>query len=115
MRRFFIVHLLLLGTITIAGKSTALGQTDAAASKKPENGVIINAHHQPEYGQPIPFRKISGTAGTLALEISGGRLYALENKGLSIYNIDDPQHPKKLGQAAWAMCGNCGSGERRRF
>ncbi len=97
MNRFLFAQLLLLGTIAFAGKSTAVGQTDTAARKQPEAGVIINAHPQPEYGQPIPFRKIPGTAGTLALEISGGRLYALENKGLSIYNIDDPKHPKLLG------------------
>ncbi|RBP38094.1 hypothetical protein DES53_11292 [Roseimicrobium gellanilyticum] len=59
--------------------------------------IIINAHPQPEYGLPIPFRKIPGTAGTLALEIVGGRLYTLEDNGLSIYNIDNAKHPKKLG------------------
>ncbi len=58
---------------------------------------IINAHPQSEYGPPVPFRKIPGTTGTLALEIAGGRLYALEGTGLSIYDIDDPRHPKKLG------------------
>lgn len=61
------------------------------------NSFIVNSHPQPEYGSAIPFRKIPGTAGTLALEISGGRLYALENGGLSIYNINDPKRPEKLG------------------
>ena len=59
--------------------------------------MIINAHPHPEYGQPIPFRKVPGTAGTLALEVSGDRLYALEGTGLSIYDIANPGHPKKLG------------------
>ncbi len=74
----------------------------AAASEKSspadpiESRIIVNAHPQAEYGPAIPFRKIPGTAGTLALDISGGRLYALESNGLSIYNIDDPKHPKKL-------------------
>lgn len=67
----------------------------AEASEK--DNLIINAHPESEYGSAIPFRKIPGTAGTLALEISDGKLYALESNGLSIYNIDDPKHPKKLG------------------
>lgn len=58
---------------------------------------IINAHPQPEYGPAIPFRKVPGTAGSLALEIVGSRLYALESNGLSIYSIEDPKNPKKLG------------------
>jgi hypothetical protein len=67
---------------------------DAASG---QDGFMTNAHPGEEYGKAIPFRKIPGTAGTLALEISGGRLYALESGGLSIYNIDDPTHPRKLG------------------
>lgn len=59
--------------------------------------VIINAHPQPEYGPAIPFRKVSGTGGTLALDIVGDRLYALENNGLSIYDITYPKSPQKLG------------------
>ncbi|MBX3739401.1 MAG: hypothetical protein KF712_00315 [Akkermansiaceae bacterium] len=62
-----------------------------------QDGFITNAHPGAEYGKAIPFRKIPGTAGTLALEISGGRLYALEGGGLSIYDIGDPKQPKKLG------------------
>lgn len=64
---------------------------------KDADGFIINAHPAPEYGSAIPFRKIPGTTGTLALEIAGEYLYALENQGLSIYHLDDPKHPRKLG------------------
>ncbi|MCB1230756.1 MAG: beta-propeller domain-containing protein [Verrucomicrobiae bacterium] len=59
--------------------------------------TIVNAHPDPKYGPAIPFRKVPGTSGTLALEISGGRLYALEDGGLSIYDIADPLKPRKLG------------------
>ncbi len=97
MNRFFLAQLLFLGTFTLAEHSTVWGQADATAGQKPGTGAIIHAHPQPEYGAPIPFQKIPGTAGTLSLEISGGRLYALEDKGLSIYDIEDPRHPKKLG------------------
>jgi len=62
-----------------------------------EELFIINSHPGQEYGGALPFRKIPGTAGTLALEIANGRLYALESNGLSIYSIDDPKHPHKLG------------------
>lgn len=59
--------------------------------------TITNAHADPRYGQPIPFRKIPGTAGTMALEISGGRLYALEGDGLTIFDLADPRNPRRLG------------------
>jgi len=58
---------------------------------------MVNAHVGPEYGKPIPFRKVPGTDGPLALEIADGRLYTLESGGLSIYDIADPKNPKKLG------------------
>lgn len=61
-------------------------------------GTITNAHGDPRYGEPIPFRKVQGTAGTMSLEISGGRLYALEGGGLSIFDMADPKHPKRMGQ-----------------
>lgn len=93
MNRSAFTHLLLLATIAFAGAAVALGQIQAVAG----DGIITNAHPEPEYGKAIPFRKVPGTVGTLALEIAGGRLYALEGAGLSIYAIDDPKHPKKLG------------------
>ena len=70
-----------------------LGQAPAAIVTEP----ILNAHAGAEYGKAIPFRKIPGTAGTLALEVSGDRLYALESGGLSIYDLADPLRPEKLG------------------
>lgn len=32
------------------------------------------------------------------LQISGGKLYALENRGLSIYDLSDKLSPKLLGR-----------------
>lgn len=60
-------------------------------------GTIINAHPDPKYGKPIPFRKVPGTAGTMSLEIANGKLYALEKDGLSIFDLSDPKNPKRLG------------------
>lgn len=59
--------------------------------------AIINAHPDPKYGRPIPYRKVPGTAGTMSLELANGRLYALENNGLSVYDLSDPKVPKRLG------------------
>lgn len=101
MRWLFRIHsmkllhhtsLVLLAIVALVGAPRAFAQARIAA-----DGVITNAHPEPEYGRAIPFRKVPGTAGTLALEISGKRLYALENKGLSVYDIENPQHPVKLG------------------
>lgn len=87
--------------LLVAALSAPLGVSAATTKNNPPatpaSKTIINSHPQPEYSQAIPFRKIPGTAGTLALDISGGRLYALESNGLSIYNIDDPKNPRKLG------------------
>jgi hypothetical protein len=79
-----------------AGLALAIGLaalTAAAAG----NGSITNAHHEARFGKPIPFRKIPGTAGTMAIEISGRNLYALEDRGLSVFDISDPRNPKRLG------------------
>lgn len=65
----------------------------AASQEQP----IVNAHPESEYGKAIPFHKVPGTTGTLALELANGRLYALEGDGLTIYDIADPLHPKPLG------------------
>lgn len=62
--------------------------------------TLINAHPDPKYGKPIPFRKVSGTAGTMSLEIANGKLYALEDNGLSIFDISDPKNPKRLGHVS---------------
>lgn len=51
------------------------------------DGTIINAHDEARFGKPIAFRKMSETAGTMALEISGRKLYALEDHGLSVFDI----------------------------
>ena len=56
---------------------------------------IVNFHKG--YGEPIPFEKVPGTGPTMALAISGGKLYALEGDGLSVYDISDPVNPKRLG------------------
>ena len=50
------------------------GAAFAAGSAK-----IKNFHADPKYGKPVEFSKVAGTKGTMALEISGGKLYALEN------------------------------------
>ncbi len=89
-RRFFSLFAALVFSpgVVVSGQDAAAGA---------DLNVIINAHPQPEYGPAIPFRKIPGTSGSLALEIVGDRLYALESNGLSIYSIEDPRNPKKLG------------------
>ena len=89
-----------------------LGQAPAAIVTEP----ILNAHAGDEYGKAIPFRKIPGTAGTLALEVSGDRLYALESGGLSIYDLADPLRPEKLGSVGgMGNVRQLGSGGRRPF
>src|SRR5690554_3131196 len=95
MDRISVAKLLILALIALQVVATALEKNTPVSPS--DDGLIINAHPQPEYGSALPFRKIPGTAGTLALEISGGRLYALESNGLSIYKIDDPKNPKKIG------------------
>lgn len=60
------------------------------------DGVIVNDNLPDEFGKPIPFSKIAGTKGTMDLQISGGKLYALENRGLSIYDLSDKLSPKLL-------------------
>jgi hypothetical protein len=77
-------HIVLVGLLVLPG-AVAAGE------------VLTLAHPEPEYGPAIPYHKVPGTRGTLALEIAGDRLYALEDNGLSIYAIDDPKNPKKLG------------------
>ncbi|MCB1089449.1 MAG: hypothetical protein KDM63_20590, partial [Verrucomicrobiae bacterium] len=81
------------GVVLLAFSGLLFGQDSIA----PKAESIVNAHADPKYGKALPFRKIPGTAGTLALEVSEGRLYALENGGLSIYDLADPRNPKKLG------------------
>jgi hypothetical protein len=74
-----------------------LASLTALASAAAGDGTIINAHSEARYGKPIAFRKIPGTAGTMSLEISRGKLYALEDGGLSVFDISDPRNPKRLG------------------
>ncbi|MCB1224343.1 MAG: hypothetical protein KDK99_00910, partial [Verrucomicrobiales bacterium] len=62
-----------------------------------EPELLTHSHPDPKYGKAIPYRKVPGTSGTLALEISNNRLYALEDGGLSIYDITDPKQPHRLG------------------
>lgn len=62
-----------------------------------DRDLLTNAHPEPEYGEAIPFRKVPGTKGSLALEIVDQRLYALEDSGLSIYDLSDPKQPERLG------------------
>ncbi|MCX6898776.1 MAG: hypothetical protein NT105_08765 [Verrucomicrobia bacterium] len=69
----------------------------ALASAAAGDGTIINAHSEARFGKPIAFRKLPGTAGTMSLEISGRKLYALEDRGLSVFDISDPRNPKRLG------------------
>lgn len=69
----------------------------AWASVAAGDGTILNAHKEARFGKPIAFRKVPGTAGTMALEVSGRRLYALEDRGLSVFDISAPGHPKRLG------------------
>lgn len=58
----------------------------AVSSAAAGDGTIINAHSEARFGKPIAFRKIPGTAGTMALEVSGRKLYALEDRGLSVFD-----------------------------
>jgi len=95
VNRSLFTPLLVLAAVTFSAVAT-FAQAPVIAA----DGTITHAHPQPEYGKPIPFRKVPGTAGTLALEISGNRLYALESGGLSIYDIEDPRQPKKLGHVS---------------
>lgn len=87
MIRSSAVKLFLSALILLQGTSTASEKTPP----------ILNAHPQPQYGPAIPFRKIPGTTGTMALEVAGNRLYTLEQRGLAIYDISEPAAPKKLG------------------
>ena len=61
----------------------------------------LNLHHADSaFGNAIEYEKIAGTKGTLSLEIVGDKLYALENGGLSIYDISIPATPKFLGSVS---------------
>ncbi len=62
------------------------------------NKVIVNDNLPNEFGKPIPFSKIAGTKGTMDLQISNEKLYALENQGLSIYDLSDKLSPKLIGR-----------------
>ena len=65
------------------------------------NAQKLNLHHADSaYGGAIEYEKITGTKGTLSLEIVGDKLYALENGGLSIYDISTPVAPKFLGSVS---------------
>jgi hypothetical protein len=86
------IQFCLMGLFSLLSTTLLPGQDAAVSNAQP---MIVNAHPGPEYGTPIPFRKVPGTDGTL--EIADGRLYALESGGLSIYDITDPKKPKKLG------------------
>ena len=69
----------------------------AAAALAEGAAAIKNSHADPKYGRPAEFSKVAGTKGAMALEISGGKLYALENRGLSVYDISEPASPRLLG------------------
>ena len=61
----------------------------------------LNLHHADSaFGNAIEYEKVAGTKGTLSLEIVGDKLYALENGGLSIYDISIPATPKFLGSVS---------------
>lgn len=65
------------------------------------NAQKLNLHHADSaYGKSIEYEKITGTKGTLALETVGDKLYALENGGLSVYDISSPTAPKLLGSVS---------------
>lgn len=65
------------------------------------NAQKLNLHHADSaYGKSIEYEKITGTKGTLALEIVGDKLYALENGGLSVYDISSLTAPKLLGSVS---------------
>ena len=72
--------------VSLAGAALAAG-----------SAKIKNSHADPKYGKPVEFSKVAGTKGTMALEISGGKLYALEDNGLSVYDISEPNSPRLLG------------------
>lgn len=72
--------------VSLAGAALAAG-----------SAKIKNSHADPKYGKPVEFSKVAGTKGTMALEISGGKLYALEDNGLSVYDISEPKSPRLLG------------------
>ncbi len=60
--------------------------------------TIINAHSPKEkYGEPIAFRKVKSSKAAMSLVIENGKLYALEKDGLSVYNIDNPKEPRRVG------------------
>jgi len=72
MNSFHILKLLLSTLVVFHGIVAVL--ENPANAEPPAGDLIVNSHPQPEYGPAIPFRKIPGTSGTLALEIAGSRL-----------------------------------------
>lgn len=75
----------------------ALFASAACLCPTASGNTIVNAHPDPKYGKPIPFRKVPGTAGMMSLEIANGRLYALEDNGLTVFDLADPKNPRRLG------------------
>ncbi len=59
--------------------------------------VILNSHSSKEYGEAIAFKKVKDSRAAMSLVIENGKLYALEKDGLSIYNIDNPKKPIRVG------------------
>jgi len=57
----------------------------------------LTHHHRGGYGDPIPYHKVMGTTGSIAVEIAGGKLYALAKNELRIYDISSPREPKLIG------------------
>lgn len=92
MKYTFFPHLFL--AFTLLGSDFSWAKEDG---KNVSSTVLQHSHKDPQFGAAISYRKVPGTKGSLALVIEGKRLYALEASGLSIYNIEDPLHPKKLG------------------
>lgn len=57
----------------------------------------LTRHHEGGYGGPIPYYKVKGTRGSIAVEIAHGKLYTLSRNSLRIYDISSPREPKLVG------------------
>jgi len=57
----------------------------------------LTRHHEGAYGDPIPYYKVKGTTGTIAVEIADGKLHTLTRNGLCVFDISSPREPRLLG------------------
>lgn len=67
----------------------------AACADSRTPGELLS--HGPAYGKEIAYSQVQGSAGAIAVELDGGKLYALSGGGLNIYALDDPMTPRLLG------------------